>query len=157
VLIDALNQITGTTEKYSSAIPEPFTFVPDDQRAIALPDGSITSPFLEAFGRPSRDTGLEAERNNRVTAMQRLTLLNSSQIQRKLERGPKLQALLRAPRDHPGALVDDLYLAILSRPPATDERTTVAAYVQAGGPDRRAAGIDVAWALINSTEFLHRH
>src|SRR6185369_1539661 len=98
VLIDALNQITGTAEKYSSAIPEPFTFVPADQHATALPDGSITSSFLETFGRPPRDTGLEAERNNRITAMQRLTLLNSTQIQRKLEQGPKLQALLRAPR-----------------------------------------------------------
>ena len=42
VLIDALNQITGTTEKYSSPIPEPFTFIPEDQRSIALADGSIT-------------------------------------------------------------------------------------------------------------------
>ena len=28
VLIDALCQITGTTERYSSTIPEPFTFIP---------------------------------------------------------------------------------------------------------------------------------
>ena len=60
VLIDALNQITGTTEKYSSAIPEPFTFIPEDQRSIALADGSITSSFLEMFGRPARDTGLQS-------------------------------------------------------------------------------------------------
>ena len=156
VLIDALNQITGTTEKYSSAIPEPFTFVPDDQRSIALPDGSITSSFLETFGRPSRDTGLEAERNNRITANQRLTLLNSTLIQRKLEQGPKLQALLRTPRDGPGTPIDGLYLAILSRPPTSEERSTVAHYVQLGGPDRRPM-IDLAWALINSAEFLYRH
>ena len=64
MLIDALNQITGTTESYSSAIPEPFTFIPQDQRSIALADGSISSSFLEMFGRPPRDTGLESERNN---------------------------------------------------------------------------------------------
>lgn len=157
VLIDALNQITGTTEKYSSAIPEPFTFVPEDQRAIALPDGSITSTFLETFGRPSRDTGLEAERNNRITATQRLTLLNSTQVQRKLEQGPKLQALLRTSRPGTWDVVDGLYLAILARPPTGDERAIVAAYVQAAGPDRRAAAIDLAWALINSAEFLYRH
>ncbi len=157
VLIDALNEITGTTEKYSSAIPEPFTFVPDDQHATALPDGSITSAFLETFGRPSRDTGLEGERNNRITATQRLTLLNSTQIQRKLEQGPKLQALLRAPRTAPGEIVDSLYFTILSRPPTSEERSTVAAYVQKAGQDRRAAAIDLAWALINSAEFLYRH
>ncbi len=157
VLIDALNQITGTTEKYSSAIPEPFTFVPDDQHATALPDGSITSSFLETFGRPSRDTGLQAERNNRITATQRLTLLNSTQIQRKLEQGPKLQALFRTGRTSPGEMVDGLYLAILSRPPTADERNTITAYVQSAGPDKRAAAIDLAWALINSAEFLYRH
>ena len=47
VLIDAVDQLTGTNESYSSAIPEPYTFIPDDLRSIALPDGSITSSFLE--------------------------------------------------------------------------------------------------------------
>ena len=47
----------------------PFTFIPEGQRSIALPDGSITSPFLEQFGRPSRDTGLESERSNRPTCL----------------------------------------------------------------------------------------
>ena len=62
VLIDALCQITGTTEQYSSVIPEPYTFIPEEQRSIALADASITSPFLEKFGRSPRDTGLESER-----------------------------------------------------------------------------------------------
>ena len=84
-LIDAICQITGTTEEYSSPIPEPFTFLPEEQRSIALPDGSIGSAFLEMFGRPPRDTGLESERNNRPTAEQRLHLLNSSHIQLKIQ------------------------------------------------------------------------
>ena len=96
VLIDALNQITGTSEQYASPIPEPFTFIPEGQRSIALPDGSITSSFLEQFGRPSRDTGLESERSNRPTADQRLHLLNSSHIQRKIETSAKLQALIQS-------------------------------------------------------------
>lgn len=155
VLIDAINQITGTTEKYSSAIPEPFTFVPEDQRSIALPDGSITSSFLENFGRPGRDTGLESERNNRLTASQRLDLLNSTHIQRKLEQGPKLQALFRQ-RGAPGETIDALYLTFLSRPPTDDERVEVSAYFLEH-KDQRAAANDVAWALLNSAEFLLRH
>lgn len=181
VLIDALNQITGTTEQYSSPIPEPFTFIPEGQRSIALPDGSITSPFLEQFGRPSRDTGLESERSNRPTAGQRLHLLNSSHIQRKIENSPALQALFasgappsagkfnknRKPAKfkpstasddvkQPGEIVNALYLTILSRFPTQDELDTVAAYVQSAG-SRREAGVDLAWALINSAEFLYRH
>ena len=93
VLIDALNWIGGTGESYSSPIPEPFTFIPEDQRTIALADGSITSPFLEMFGRPARDTGLESERNNQPTDAQRLYLLNSSDMQRRIARSPRLRAV----------------------------------------------------------------
>ena len=156
VLIDALNQISGTHEKYSSAIPEPFTFIPERSRAIALPDGSITSSFLETFGRPSRDTGLESERGTNVTANQRLLLLNSSLVRRKLEQGPKLQPLLRQ-RNRPQDAVDGLYLTILSRPPTGDERASVMAHLKAHGADTYSALVDLAWALVNSTEFLHRH
>ena len=156
VLIDALNQISGTHEKYSSAIPEPFTFIPERSRAIALPDGSITSSFLEAFGRPSRDTGLESERSNGITANQRLLLLNSSLVRRKLEQGPKLQPIFRL-RNRQRETVDVLYLTMLSRHPTEDERAGVAAHLTAAGNDTRDALVDIAWALINSTEFLHRH
>ena len=155
VLIDALNQITGTTENYTSAIPEPFTFIPPDQRAIALPDGSITSAFLEMFGRPARDTGLECERDNTIAASQRLHLLNSTHVQRKLEQGPGLQPLLRA-RGAPRKSVDALYLTVLSRHPTEEEQRLAADYVAAGS-DPRAAALDLAWALLNSAEFLHRH
>jgi hypothetical protein len=156
VLIDALNQISGTHEKYSSAIPEPFTFIPERSRAIALPDGSITSSFLEAFGRPSRDTGLESERNLNVTATQRLLLLNSSLVRRKLEQGPKLQPLFRL-RNRPREAVDAIYLTFLSRHPTNDERTRVTSYLTSGSADPYGAFVDLAWALINTTEFLHRH
>ena len=156
VLIDALDQITGTTEKYSSPIPEPFTFIPEDQRSIALADASITSPFLEMFGRSARDTGLESERNNQPTAAQRLHLLNSSHIQRKLEQGRKLQALLQS-AENPRQATTRLYLAILSRFPTAEELKTAGDYAQSGGLQGRQAALDLAWALINSAEFLYRH
>ncbi len=152
VLADAINQVTGTNENYTSAIPEPFTFIPTEQRAIALPDGSITSAFLEKFGRPTRDTGELDERTaTTTTAAQRLHLLNSTHIQSKLTQGPALAALLR--RKQP---VDELYLTFLSRPPTPAERDTVTRYLR-DHPQPRRAGVDVAWALLNSDEFLLRH
>lgn len=154
ILIDAINQITGGTESYSSAIPEPFTFVPAGARSIALPDGSITSSFLETFGRPARDTGRETERTIRLTSSQRLHLLNSTHIQHKLAQGPTLRALARA-HPRPRELVDALYLTILSRPPTNAERSRILAYSETA--ERRAVATDLAWALINSTEFLYRH
>lgn len=154
VLIDALCQITGTTEQYSSIIPEPYTFMPDDQRAVALADASITSPFLEKFGRSSRDTGLESDRNNRPTAAQRLHLLNSSHVRRKLETSPKLRALLGSDPKRPEN-IEQIYLTVLSRLPTEEERQIAGAHVKQtwaeGGPR------DVFWALINSPEFCYRH
>lgn len=157
VLIDAINQITGTDERYWSAIPEPFTFIPLDTRAIALPDGSITSSFLELFGRPARDTGLQSERNNQPSAGQTLHLLNSTHIQDKLAKGPGLQPLLKA-KGAPQAVLDKLYLAILSRPPTDEERAAVDAFARSpGAGSPRDATLDVAWALINTAEFPLRH
>jgi len=156
VLIDALCQITGTTEMYSSAIPEPFTFIPEGQRALALPDGSITSSFLEMFGRPPRDTGLESERTNRPTADQRLHFLNSSHVQRKLEQGPRMRSLLQSGKGS-RAVVTQVYLTILSRFPTEEELKIVEAYQQSGPAKGREGLLDLAWALINSAEFLYRH
>ncbi len=156
VLIDAICQATGTTEKYSSAIPEPYTFLPEGHRSIALPDGSITSAFLEEFGRPPRDTGLESERNNRVTAAQRLHMLNSTHIQRKLEQSPRIQGLLAAGQ-RPRQLVEVLYLTILSRFPTDEELNIALSYFDPSKRGRREAVIDLAWALINSAEFMYRH
>lgn len=155
VVIDNLNRITGTTEKYSSPIPEPFTFIPEDQRSIELPDGSITSSFLEMFGRSPRDTGLESERNNRITTEQRLHLLNSTHIQRKLEQSRLLQAQLQGNKP-PREIASALYLTVLSRFPTEDEMRAVESYTKSAASKREAVN-DVAWALINSAEFLYRH
>lgn len=156
VLIDALCQITGSTEKYSSAIPEPFTYIPESQRSIALPDGSISSSFLELFGRPSRDTGIESERNNRPTAAQRLHLLNSSHIQRKIEQSRVVQNLAQS-QGNPREMIAGLYLATLSRFPTEDEAKIASAPFESRNVSRREAASDLVWALVNSPEFCCRH
>jgi len=170
VLIDAINKITGATDLYTSAIPEPFTYIPEGQPAITLPDGSITSPFLALFGRSARATGMLSERDNKPVPAQWLHLLNSTSIQLKIEKSANLKTMLD-PTRNPPAIIDDLYLTILSRLPTPDEVTTIAAYgltqpakPVAGKPPapptvikRREDWQDIAWALLNSTEFLYLH
>ncbi|WP_146660389.1 DUF1553 domain-containing protein [Anaerohalosphaera lusitana] len=157
VLIDALCWISGTNERYSSKIPEPFTFVPADEKTVELADGSITSQFLEMFGRPSRDTGLESERNREVTERQRLHLLNSSQVQNKIEKGWRIRNLMRRAKGNKQVMINQLYLHILSRFPTAEERETVTEYFEMKGMNNRRAVHDIAWALINTKEFLYRH
>lgn len=154
VLIDALCQVTGTSEQYSSAIPEPYTFMPEGQRVISLPDGSITSAFLEQFGKPARDSGLQSERNNTPTDAQRLHMLNSTHIQKKIQQGPALLDLARKAKSS-DSLITAIYLTILSRNPSAEERGIALKRFQSG--QRGEAAADLAWVLVNSMEFLYRH
>ena len=82
-------------------------------------------------------------------------LLNSSHIRRKLEQGANLRALLQ-PTSKPREVVNELYLTILSRYPTEEEMQVFAAYSQSS-EGRQRAGLDLAWALINSAEFQFRH
>lgn len=60
VLIDAVNRICGSADLYTSAVPEPYTYIPNDMPAVALADGSVTDTFLTLFGRSARATGPKA-------------------------------------------------------------------------------------------------
>jgi hypothetical protein len=169
VLIDAICQITGTTETYSSLIPEPWTWIPGENRSIALADGSISSAFLELFGRPARDTGLESERNNAPSAAQRLHLLNSSHIRNKIEshvasqigssprRSRRWRRRARASWKLTPAMVTETYLAVLSRHPTAQERAVISNYAAQAEAKGTDVLVDLTWALINTPEFLYRH
>ncbi|MDH3981846.1 MAG: DUF1549 and DUF1553 domain-containing protein [Kiritimatiellaceae bacterium] len=167
VLIDAICQITQTTEAYSSEIPEPFTFIPENQRSIKLADGSITSPFLDLYGRPSRDTGFESERNNTPSAAQKLHLLNSTHIQQKIANNKKLLGAQykkvkgkKKPVQSwlpPQQAIEQMYLTILSRYPSTKEANKALAYIRDSGQGRHNASVDLVWALLNTKEFIFKH
>jgi hypothetical protein len=160
VLLDALCGISGRPEQYSSPIPEPFTFVPAQNRNIQLYDGSITSPFLKMFGRPARDTGLESERQNDPAKEQRLHLLNSTQIHDKIDRSWRLMGLLRDSKGNMGQAIDTIYLTVLSRFPTPQEKAAAEEHLKGGRGGRkgaRNAAVDLMWALVNSKEFLYRH
>ncbi len=157
VLIDALHKIFGGSESYKSMIPEPFTFVPEENRTIELADGSIKSQFLEMFGRPTRDTGLESERNNEPSDSQRLYLLNSSHIQDMIQKSPKLRLMLRLSKNRNNRLINIMYMNLMSRSPTNDEIDIAKEYLQKDGINKKQAATDLAWALINTKEFLYRH
>ncbi len=157
VLADALQWVGGRRETYESRIPEPFTWIPEEQRTIALADGSITSTFLQMFGRPPRDTGLESERGSNLTDAQRLFLLNSTDVYRRLTDSLRLRrAVLAAGGDRP-TLIRGVYITLLSREPVPAELAAAEAYWATPGVSADQATTDLAWALLNSMEFLYRH
>jgi hypothetical protein len=156
VLIDVLNEISGSSDLYTSAVPEPFTYIPKDMPAVALPDGSITSSFLTLFGRSARSTGMEGERVNELASPQWLHMLNSADLQSKLQNGPKIRALLSAGGKE-SEIVERLYLTLLSRFPTDADMKAAELHAKSGAARGREMWIDLTWALINSPEFLLRH
>ncbi|MCM8768119.1 MAG: DUF1553 domain-containing protein [Candidatus Omnitrophica bacterium] len=153
VLEDMFRQIFQIKPSYSSDIPEPFTYIPEENSTVSLFDGSITSPFLITFGRPSRDTGLVSERNLEVTENQRLFFINSSRLNEWIRSSRLFQAISGASGSDYRIGLSLTWLTILSRLPLEEEITEAQKYLQRG----QTGFQDIVWALINSKEFSWHH
>ncbi len=157
VLQDALNQIFNVRIGYASEVPEPFTLVPPRYRTILLPDPSISSSFLEMFGRATRDSGLESDRNNDVTESQELFLLNSTEInewsRKFLQRFQDVDRTQQERR----TVLDGIWLTILSRYPTSVELQRFVGDFRKSDQSPRDNIQDLVWALINTKEFFCRH
>jgi hypothetical protein len=147
-LLDALGQALGKPESFSNA--------PRGLRAGQLPGARMGGPFLKVFGKPDRLLTCECERSEATTLAQAFQLINGESIRAKLEAGDnRIGRLLNAGAPD-ATILTELYLASLCRPPTALERETTRAYI-GRSPDRRKAWEDVAWAILNSKEFLLRH
>ncbi len=143
-LADAIDDVTGTREKYPG--------LPLGTRAIQLPDTKVRSFLLDVFGRPPRQVTCECERVAQPNLAQALHLLNSDFLNRKIEAPTgRVAQLLKAGR-RPAEVVEELYLAALGRrPDAREARSGLAAIQKAGG--LREGAHDLLWVLINRREF----
>lgn len=150
VLFDAVCQVTGVTEKFNG--------MPEGYRAIQLWDSQVNHYFLKLFGRPIRATACECERATEPSVSQVLHVLNSPELQSKLshEAGTIARLVRRYPSDD-AALVDELYLTILSRPPTETDKSVAVKYLQDHASQRRNATEDLAWSLLNTLEFVFNH
>jgi len=157
VLEDIFRQLFQIKVSYSSDIPEPYTYIPEQNRTITLFDGSITSPFLLTFGRPPRDTGLASERNQEPAESQRLFLINSSRLNERIRNNKMVQTFSEiVSPDSQTAALNLIWLTLLSRLPTAGE---IAAINQYGQTKKNRAEVlqDIIWALINTGEFSCRH
>lgn len=155
-LLDAVSQVTETSEKVSSKIPEPFSFWPASYRAAEIEDGNAECSFLDLFGRPPRDTPYERERNSETSMRQALYLLNSEQLAAKLAASPRIRRMAQS-QSSDAALIEELYLAALSRYPTAEEKQKLSEYLARAKGSRAEAVQDVFWAVLNTKEFLFAH
>lgn len=131
-----------------------FKDMPRGLRAAQLPDPAVAmGGFLDLFGRPQRESACECERRSDVSLAQTLNLINGSTLAHAIANPEGRVARLIAAKVPDRELVEELYLAALSRRPDTKELETAAAYVSAS-PNRAERAQDLLWALINSNAFL---
>ncbi len=157
VLLDAYSEVTQE--------PEKFDGYPVGMRALQLPDTAVKSYFLDAFGRPPRQQTRESERTSVPTITQALHIINGDTLNDKLRApGGTIDMLLKLGFAD-DEIVNYLYLAALSRYPTDSEREALVKALdtaepqQAPGVDdpRRAALVDMSWALLTSEEFMFNH
>ncbi len=150
VILDMINQTLGVSEKYEG--------MPLGTRAIQLWDNKTKSYFLKTFGRPARATVCECERAVEPNLSSVLHLLNSDALGSKLQHENGTVARFARTIHNDDALVEEMYLLFYSRPPTDKEKQTVREYIQkAGAGNRRRSIEDIAWAFINTKEFLFNH
>jgi hypothetical protein len=149
VLCDMISQALG--------VPEKFQGSPGITRAVQLWDSKARSDFLKLFGRPARVTACDCERTREPSVSQVLNLLNSADLQAKLTHEAGTVARLVRAQSNDAKLVEELYLTFFARRPSEKELTTATNHLKKYPNNRRAATEDLAWALLNSTEFLFNH
>ncbi len=149
VLLDAINDITGTTDDYNGC--------PPGTRAIQTWSYKVRSHFMDAFGRPNPSTDCPCERDMKSSVVQALHMMNSKELQSKLSNKEGRVKQLAESNRAADEIVRELYLASLCRLPSADELATAAAAFSASKATRQTATEDVLWALLNSPEFVFNH
>jgi hypothetical protein len=151
-LMDALALATGVRPSFPEA--------PPDTNAEQVTDPHVGKDgFLDLFGRPSRESSCECERRSDLSLPQALNLVNGKTISDAVadSNGRVARAVLSGRPDRD--VVEELYLASLSRPPTPTELESALKYIRSRGRDAGFASRaqDFLWALVNSKAFLYNY
>jgi hypothetical protein len=147
VMLDALSQVTASATNFGDYAA--------NWRALQLPDVNVNSYFLKTFGRPLRAITCECERTAQPSMVQVLHLSNGDTINQKLSaKNNRIDQMLSAKLTN-DQILDEAYLAALSRLPTAEERAALLAVLGAAPEaERRMAIEDLYWSILSSKEFL---
>src|SRR5262249_20924321 len=131
VLLDALNQATGTGENLDMK----YYHWPEEMKTVEMPyapRNEFVKFVLEQFGRPARNsaTQCDCERDPGVSILQVMSLANHPRVWQKIT-DPKGQAarILKEVKDE-GGQIDEVFLWTVNRMPTDGEREACLKYVR---------------------------
>lgn len=150
---DAIQVATGIEANYSiQFVDEPV------RRAMQLPEpveprsNFAAQTFMNAFLRGNRDT---VDRSQQGAILQNLNLMNDAFVTNRVKVASSVTLRGAANLTNHEEAVDQLFLLFLSRLPSPMERTRAVEHMLSAGLANRNRGIeDLAWMLINRTEFI---
>jgi len=148
-LLDGIAEVTG--------VPNDLTGLPVGASATALEGDVADSRFLSVFGRPDRQSACTCERAGEPTLGQALHLLNGDTISDKLAQSKGRIATRLREKVPPERILDEVFLTAYARYPSDDERARLLGVLAAAGDAPLEAWQDLAWALLNSKEFVFQH
>ncbi len=108
------------------------------------------------FGRPARSTACDCERVTEPALPQTLYRMTDPAVLQKLKAPNNRVATLLKTKMSDTEVLDELFLATLTRLPSEGEKESFADYRKASA-DRSSAFTDTLWALINTREFVLNH
>lgn len=147
VVFDILAQVTGQRSHFYMHRP--------GARAVQLKDLQLT-PFLQTFGKSSRQTPCTCEVKTQPTLAQALELVNGDEVSRAIVNGGRMREWL-ASEGSPQAAARKIYGTALCRKPTSKELAAFEERLSAAADKPVEALEDLCWAVLNSSEFLFNH
>ncbi len=133
------------------------------ERAVVMFEGgrrdNYNAYFFKTFGQAKRESVCTCETQTDASLSQTLHLINGRTIDETFQRNPVLIPRLMKEHADSRSLIETLYIRILSRRPGSDETQKMLA-LDPKSPDQKTQQkfySSVAWALVNSNEFLFNH
>jgi hypothetical protein len=157
LLLDALNQATGTSENMDMK----YYHWPESIKVVEMPfkpRNDFVNFMMEQFGRPARNSAnqCDCERDSGVSILQVMSLANHPRVWQKIAdpKGQVTRIIKEIKED--GKRIEEVFLCTLNRLPGEAERTSCLQYLQhAETPEKGLQG--VMWSLLNTREFLLQH
>jgi hypothetical protein len=157
VLLDALNQATGTSEKMDMD----YFHWPREIKTVEVPytpRNAFVAFMLATFGKPKRNAAVQCdcERDGSASALQVLSFANHPRVWAKIadDKG-RVARVVKEIADDRGR-IEELFLATLGRPPGEAELQASLKYLRESGSV--AQGLrGLMWSLLNTREFMLQH
>ncbi len=151
MLADAISDVLG--------VPDVYGTEPEGTRAVSLFDPNTESDALDILGRCARESSCETSASVTDGLQRKLHLFNGDLLNARIgvpdSRLDRLLSIGKSPME----IVNEFYLAALSRHPTETEQQFWAQHIDVSTPanSQRAILEDMVWSLLTCNEFVTNH